>query len=142
MALLGGGVGGAGNPTGGSFTGPAQALEIYGDWCLSYSGAVDVTSSSTTMNTFTTGNYLAIIEIELHGDYNGMGTDVGELQVLMNGSEIVNTQFTRITAMTNIEPIKLVIPAYTELVVNMNTGSGSPTNWQTTITGELIRDRV
>ena len=30
-------IGGAGNPVGGSFTGPAEALEIIGDHCYAYS---------------------------------------------------------------------------------------------------------
>ena len=49
MALLGGGVGGAGNPVGGSFTGPAQALEIIGDLGYAYSGAVGVGAGDVTM---------------------------------------------------------------------------------------------
>ena len=35
-----GGAGGAGNPTGGSFTGPAEALEIVGNHAYAYSGGI------------------------------------------------------------------------------------------------------
>ena len=42
MALLGGGVGGAGNPVGGSFTGPAEALELSLNYAYGYSGQVDL----------------------------------------------------------------------------------------------------
>jgi len=125
--------------------GPQYTANIGKDWNVignrgySYSGSVSVNSSSTNMNTFETGNYLTVLNIELHGNYNAMGTDVGEIQVVMNGVEIVNTQFTRITANTNIEPIKLVVPPLTNIAVNMNTGSGTATDWQTTITGRIYK---
>jgi len=120
-----------------SFKGPQPGVVVVADRLYSYSGSVSVTSSSTNMNTFETGNYVTVLNIELHGNYNAMGTDVGELQVLMNGSEIVNTQFARIDAMLMIEPITLIVPPLTTLTVNMNTGSGSGTDWQTTITGRI-----
>ena len=53
MALLGGGVGGAGNPVGGSFTGPAEALEIVGDHGLALSGLFSSNTSTYTMLNFT-----------------------------------------------------------------------------------------
>jgi len=125
--------------------GPQFVANIGKDWNVignrgySYSGSVSVTSSSTNMNTFETGNYLTVLNIELHGNYNAMGTDVGEIQIVMNGVEIVNTQFTRIDAMVMIEPIKLVVPPLTNIAVNMNTGSGTPKDWQTTITGKIYK---
>ena len=44
MAILGG----AGNPVGGSFTGPAEALEIAGDFAYAYSGEILVTNATVT----------------------------------------------------------------------------------------------
>ena len=60
MALLGGGVGGAGNPVGGSFTGVSFALEYILDRCYSYSGMLDPSTSEQTQLEFTTGNKLIV----------------------------------------------------------------------------------
>jgi len=91
-------------------TSPQLIYTADGKRCYSYSGSISVNSSSTNMNTFETNEFVTVLKIELHGDYNAMGTDIGEIQIKMNGVEIVNTQFTRIDAMVMIEPIKLVVP--------------------------------
>ena len=46
-------IGGAGNPVGGSFTGPAEALEIVGDHGLALSGLFSSNTSTYTMLNFT-----------------------------------------------------------------------------------------
>ena len=51
-------IGGAGNPVGGSFTGAAEALEVYGDFAAAYSGNIQVNTSAVTHLEFITGNYL------------------------------------------------------------------------------------
>ena len=48
-----GGAGGAGNPTGGPFTGAAEALEIVGNHVYAYSGAFSASGSLQTMFNFT-----------------------------------------------------------------------------------------
>ena len=53
MAILGG----VGNPVGGSFTGPAQALEIIGDHAYGISGQFGIDSSNVVTHfEFTSGN--------------------------------------------------------------------------------------
>tara|TARA_Y100000310_G_C19960009_1_gene480794 strand:- start:57 stop:470 length:414 start_codon:yes stop_codon:yes gene_type:complete len=60
MAILGG----AGNPVGGSFTGPAQALEIIGDHCYAYSGFSTFTNAAeVSLLEFTSGNFYSVVEI-------------------------------------------------------------------------------
>ena len=44
-------IGGAGNPVGGSFTGPAEALEVIGDHAYAYSGEITLASSGGGANT-------------------------------------------------------------------------------------------
>ena len=53
-------IGGAGNPVGGSFTGPAEALEIVGDHGLALSGLFSSNTSTYTMLNFTSGNYYLV----------------------------------------------------------------------------------
>ena len=49
-------IGGAGNPVGGSFTGPAEALEIIGDHAYAMNRR-DLDSDTATWFEFTTGNF-------------------------------------------------------------------------------------
>ena len=60
-------IGGAGNPVGGSFTGPAEALEIYGDFGAAYSGPQNINTSEQDALAFTTGNYLFVGELQFNG---------------------------------------------------------------------------
>ena len=51
-------IGGAGNPVGGSFTGPAETAEYVNDRTYAYSGTISATNSSTpiTMLKYTSGS--------------------------------------------------------------------------------------
>ena len=62
MALIGG----AGNPVGGSFTGPAEALEVVGDHGYAYSGVLDIDNTETNMLSFTTGNFYFVGTIQFN----------------------------------------------------------------------------
>ena len=111
MALLGGGVGGAGNPVGGSFTGPAQALEIYGDFALAYSGSVAVGSSETTLLEFTSGNYL--FRGFIHYSKNSFDGDDMQYQLYLNDSLVLGftDQYSANDFADQAYPI--IIPSYT-----------------------------
>jgi len=61
-----GGAGGAGNPTGGGFTGGAEALEILGDHAYGYSGVIDIGSTETNMLNFTTGNFYFVGTVQFN----------------------------------------------------------------------------
>ena len=140
MPLLGGGVGGAGNPVGGSFTGPAEALELVLDHCYSYSGVQTVDGNLTTMNSFTTGNYMSQISIEVHGNFAQIATSQMQLQVKMNGVVLLHTYWAASLDSPVFDyPTELVIPAYTELEVLLAQSEGSDQDMQTTIVGRIYR---
>jgi len=133
-------IGGAGNPVGGSFTGPAEALEIYGDFAAAYSGNVSTTSSNTTMLKFTTGNYLFVGGLEFHGDFAGIGSSNTTTRIVMNGTEIVDT--INSTAQDNTlqdYPTQIIIPAYTEVEVTFAQAAGTYV-FQATLVGRIYRD--
>jgi len=130
MALLGGGVGGAGNPVGGSFTGPAEALEIIGNHCYAYSGGIGATTSELTYLSFTSGNFYTVAELTVNGHLefsNGQGTfDAWKLQ--MNGVIIgvYKTETTLTTAdLVGTVIIPLLIPPYTEIIVSCLTNDAN-----------------
>jgi len=140
MALLGGGVGGAGNPVGGSFTGPAQALEIYGDFALAYSGEVGVGSAETTLLEFTSGNYL--FKGWMQFQKNSFDGDDMQYQLYLNDSVVFGftEQYGANDFADNTYPI--IIPAYTVVKATATDDTGDndrPVLIQ--MTGRIYRTR-
>jgi len=63
----GGGGGGGGGILGvtGSFTGPAEALELIGDHAMAYSGVLDIAAETDMLN-FTTGNFYFVGTVQFN----------------------------------------------------------------------------
>jgi len=139
-----GGAGGAGNPLGGSFTGAAETLEIYGDFCAAYSGSVIVANSTVTCLNFQTGNHIIVAEFTQSINYKdiGQGQLVG-FSVELNDSVI--TQFEeRVRSYGGEESVGLsyyrfIIPPYTQVTTNAYTDDGSDNPFFHTITGRIYR---
>jgi len=147
MALLGGGVGGAGNPVGGSFTGPAEALEIIGNHCYAYSGAIGATTGEVTYLSFTSGNFYTVGEITFNGHLefaNGNGT-FDEWKLQMNGIIIgvYKTETTLTTAdLVGSIVVPLLIPSYTEIIVSCVTNDTNADKvGSCSIVGRIYRTR-
>jgi hypothetical protein len=141
MALLGGGVGGAGNPVGGSFTGPAEALEIIGDHCYAISGEVQDAASggaNSTLFKFTSGNFYAVCNIDFANN------------VSVNNQTFLALNFNGVDVMTfdndlegsfQDQPVKLdvIIPPYTE--VTFKWGCNTTKEGCAFLTGKIYRTR-
>ena len=139
MTLLGGGVGGAGNPVGGSFTGPAEALEIVLDRVYAYSGLVTIAaggSADHTMLKFTTGNYVCKAFIEWHSE--ATGTEDEFVSMFMNGQEVMHTRYSHAYHSSADQGTKLIIPSYTE--VECKFGNASGTDATMILTGKRYRE--
>ena len=139
MALLGGGVGGAGNPVGGSFTGPATALEYTEDRVYGYSGVLtlDAVAFQDFFN-FTTGSHTIVCDIHFTGDYDELGANNITTQISMNGNVIVFNQAER-NNNPNIWPITLVIPPYTQLQIEGMCQGATP-DFTCLLTGTVLRN--
>ena len=142
MALLGGGVGGAGNPVGGSFTGPAEALEIIGDHAYAYSGEVLVSQTAATSKffDFTSGNYYFEGVMQFNY-YDVLGDDDIRYDIKFNGT-VVMSYFTGnakvYTTPDNVVPI--LIPPYTQVEVSgYNVSSGTGRENIASIVGRIYR---
>ena len=136
-----GGAGGAGNPVGGGFTGPAQALDIYLDHCAAYSGPVEDAgsgSADTTLFKFTTGNYLAVVQFGQYNDSAG-GSNI-YITVAFNGGIILSADFDTTTYDNGQQPIPLLIPAYTEVEVKWGIDSITET-MSAYMVGRIYRGR-
>jgi len=143
-----GGAGGAGNPTGGSFTGPAQALELIGDksgenrFAYAYSGGIQLANETKTALDFTTGNYLTVAQIQHTGRFALFGSSkTMEMIISMNGTQIV-----RMSRLTNsahgaidFDPIYITIPPYTEVKVEVYTDDTQDLENFVTLTGRIYQ---
>jgi len=115
-----GGAGGAGNPTGGSFTGPAQALEIVGDFCYATTNYEAETTPSNKIE-FTSGNFIADVEVALGPLINPSDTSQGKkstAQIQFNGATVM-TMINDGAAVDSVTPniVRIIIPAYTEVAI-------------------------
>jgi len=139
MAILGG----AGNPVGGSFTGPAEALEVTGSsdgkhrFGYAYSGAVSTGDSETTLLEFTTGNYL------FRGAFQHMyftdSADNYRWLVYLNGASIAVAGSGSFLE-TGRDEVELIIPPYTEVKVTaINVSDASSNNMGAILTGRIFR---
>ena len=132
MALLGGGVGGAGNPVGGSFTGPAEALEIVGDFCYAANNFTASTNPGNKIE-FTSGNFIADVTVEMGPLINPTDATDGKRaisQIQFNGAT-VQTMLSDGAAADQQTPATahIIIPPYTEvaILVKANADSASYT---------------
>jgi len=141
MALLGGGVGGAGNPVGGSFTGPAEALEIVGSHAYAYSGLIAAQNTDQTALSFTTGNYYLVGYLQLNApvdDDDPSSVILTTCKVSFNGSGI----FLLVNGTGGPENArqKIIIPSYTEVTAILDSESNGPDNFgSVVITGRIYR---
>jgi len=116
-----GGAGGAGNPVGGGFTGPAEALEIYGDFASALSGGVviaQVTGPETNLLNFTTGNYVFVGNLQMFSDESS-GNDI-RFTLSFNGAtiaEMITSGDSQYQSRQLDSGLRILIPAYTEITL-------------------------
>ena len=136
-------IGGAGNPVGGSFTGPAEALELVGDHCYAYSGIVQVgqgaSSADITMLSFTTGNYYSMVK--LNWSNNIVSGDVFYEAVEMNGTQIFIQAWDASPNKASHEAVRFTIPPYTEFKVLYGSAKAGDNPATVTLTGRIYRTR-
>jgi len=135
-----GGAGGAGNPVGGSFTGPAQALDIYGDFAAAYSGEIVATGSTggatVKMLDFTSGNYLFVGFLNFSNDMDG--ASVISLAMELNGNNVLVMSEDNSATDTPMR-YNIIIPAYTEVSVKWGVSSGTDVKATAILTGRIYR---
>ncbi len=125
MAILGG----AGNPVGGSFTGAAQALEIYGDFAAAYSGQIQVNTSAVEHLNFTTGNYLFVGELTCHAGAKADSPASGDVSIFDVSFNNINVFLVKVDAEVEKMPsesvVPIIIPPYTLVSISADSGSAS-----------------
>jgi len=151
MGLDGGGGGGGGGGilgVGNAFTGPAQALEIYGDFCAAYSGGIGAIDTAVEWFSFTTGNYLAVVTFQLNAPVKAnTPLDLSGLVAVlkMNNTVIANLVVNPQSAPEAVSPTfvtqDLIFPPYTEFSVSVTSDSEDLDDiGSAIITGRIYRD--
>lgn len=141
-------IGGAGNPVGGSFTGPAEALEIIGDHAYGFSGGVDAGAVQNTfypMLEFTSGNYYTVGTVQIGTSVaGGSSGDNFELKLELNDSTIMISEFQNAPQQYpyGYAPWNILIPPYTKVSMSMaNVANGAATEWFLTLVGRIYRTK-
>ena len=142
MAILGG----AGNPVGGSFTGPAEALEVIGNHGYAYSGLFAANTTEQTALNFTSGNYYLVGQVQVNtaiDDDNPENVTSTSLNIKFNGASIMiigsGGDVTR--SKLSIKS-KIIIPPYTEVEAILDNGAIEADNYASvTIVGRIYRTR-
>ena len=145
MALLGGGVGGAGNPVGGSFTGPAEALEINGDFAYAFSGLQTINTSDVTVFDFTTGNYLFEGELFLTSGVTVADVEDGSYNIYtlaMNGVELMYYKMQSSgEQMPATITMPIIIPPYTDVTLTViSNGTGASYKTSASMSGRIFKE--
>ena len=119
-------ISGAGNPVGGSFTGPAEALEIQGNHAYAYSGQFAATTNAQTALQFTSGNYYFVGQFALYGavDPTSPGGSRSSTSGLLslNNTNILTLATGEGTKRSAMEATcQILIPPYTKVKVVLET---------------------
>jgi len=139
-------IGGAGNPVGGSFTGPAEALEVVGDHAYAYSGLAAAATTSDTRFDFTSGNYYFVGRLTCNASTDPTGTDNGNITawtMSFNGTKVLSF---KVESDGEDSPMlgynEIIIPAYTEVeVVSQSNANSAGRMTSAILTGRIYRTR-
>jgi len=143
MPITGGGGGPLGF-AGGSFTGPAQALEIIGDHAYAVSGGLSSDTSDVVHLKFTTGSYYFVGRITVNGAMVVTSPAVGRttiFQINMNGALIAQL---KVDSAEEDQPSTVyndvIIPPYTEVeVTGQSDGADADRLTTALMTGRIYR---
>lgn len=145
MAPLVGPTGGgqAGFGSGGSFTGPQEALEIVGGHAYAYSGLVTVNNNTVTSLTFTTGNFLFVGQLQTTGNMASMGGNtIVTTDLSLNGSKVIKSSWHNQSAGEDAsnDLFPIIIPAYTIVLVELSINESADRELFSTLTGRIYRE--
>jgi len=143
MAIGGGGSGGGPIGITNSFTGPAEALETYGDFAAAYTGLHTASTTTATVLSFTSGSYLFVGNFQLNGAVDPAD---GSLQqttanIKFNGVSVavITSGNGAIDAPMSVDQ-PLVIPPYTEISVEFDSDGTSASRVASgTLIGRIYR---
>ena len=139
MALIGGG--GAGNVAGGNPSGTGSSLNYVGNLVYAYSGPQDGANSYVTYLRFTTGSELIYGELQFNGapdpgDPTTGGQSICRISMDSQVIAYLKASTNSPDATVNVNS-KLVIPSFTNVLIEVRTTANSSFQPTVTFTGEI-----
>ena len=129
-------IGGAGNPVGGSYTGPAEAAEYVNDRTYAYSGTIAATNSTNpiTMLKYTSGSRTQVVAFQFFD--KDVSTNTRVMRITLNGGTIIEESYDGNPGKA-FDYYSVVIPPYTEVefLGNIN---GATSDMTCTMTGTVL----
>jgi len=122
-----------------SFVGPQEALELVGDHAYAYANLPASTTSATAFD-FISGNYYFVGKIELNPQLEYANGSVGtcRIRIKLNGA-VVGLMIVEATDWFR-SAMSLIIPAYTQVTVEVVSGEDTATEIITLgLTGRIYR---
>ena len=137
---IGGPTGGgqAGFGSSGSFTGPAEAIEVIGNHMYATSGAVNFDDNETTCVKATTGNYYSYAYVQI--GISEVSSDNVFLRIYMNDSLVFLHTVGDTQKIDRVTPIRIVIPSYTEFKVTITNQDDTVRSATVITTGSIYRE--
>ena len=148
MAPIGGPTGGgqSGFGSGGSFTGPAEALEIIGNHAYAYSGLISASTTTKTYLNFTSGNYYFVGQFQFNSPLEEDDPQPGVEAVCKISFNSVGIAIIRAGGdfADNADSVvnqELIIPPYTEMNVVVDCHNTDAARLGScTLVGRIFRD--
>ena len=140
-------IGGAGNPVGGTFTGPAQNLEIIANHAYGFTGLFAGSTSPKTGFDFTSGNYLFVGTFQYNApvDNDNPGlSNSGTASVNFNGTPVALLKAGDNDASNSPQSVTMdiIIPPYTEVTVIMDSNDTQADRYfSASFAGRIYRTR-
>jgi len=115
-----------------------------GDYCYAYSGLIQTATDSQNALTFTTGNYISVVELQLNSPLSKTAPQfagIAAALVALNGIEIANIKAggsEQADDNPTSERMQMIIPPNTEVVVTIDSNVATADSFiSVTITGRL-----
>ena len=141
------GGGGGGGPVGvaNSFTGPAVALEINGDFAYAFSGLQTINTSDVTVFDFTTGNYLFEGELFLTSGVTVADVEDGSFNIYTLALNGVDLMYYKMQSSGEQMPatitMPIIIPPYTDVTLTViSNGTGASYKTSASMSGRIFKE--
>ena len=139
---IGGGGGGEILGFSNSFTGAASALEVAGDFAYGYSGAISLNNETKTFLRFTTGNFLLVAQTQTTVKVADMAANkFVRTKISLNDTQIMDMapQTNATSSFADLDPMYIIVPPYTEVLVEVQSNDTQSLNFYVTMTGRIYR---
>ena len=124
-------------PVSASIASTGPGIRYIGDHCYAYSGTVNVANSTITLLEFTTGAGYIVGTFQPQY-FDNAGAENFQFKVLFNSLQVAGCVLDKIEGYTPYEETELIIPPFTEVLINaINVADADTRKMAAIITGRV-----